>query len=113
MTLTQQSAVLYRIRELATNHLERDGHDERQLTEELEAIATIAEGGLECLRDTIELRMAPENVQALEEGRPCHVTFMKLALGADRVYELYLEGTGPPPLPDHSSTPVVPLEGRR
>jgi hypothetical protein len=32
-------------------------------------------------------------------------------MGIDGVYELYLEGYGEAPLPDHNSEPLVPLEG--
>lgn len=113
MTLTQRNGSLYRIREIATQHLERDGQDQQQLLDELEAIAILAGAALEYGRGTIELRLAPANVEALMEGKRCHITYIRLGLGEDGVYELYIEGIGEAPLPLADWKPTVPLEARR
>lgn len=60
-------------------------------------------------RDEISLRVCPENLEALVEGRDCRITYIRLAKGVDGVYQLYIEGRDESPLPVHSEHPAVPL----
>jgi len=61
--------------------------------------------------NVVSLRLSKANLAALSQGVRSDSTFIRLAMGIDGVYELYLEGYGEAPLPDHNSEPLVPLEG--
>jgi hypothetical protein len=57
--------------------------------------------------DIRPFRLTGANWEAMEAG--VRVDFVRFAKGHDGVYELYLEGHGDPPLPDHSTEPPVRL----